>query len=276
MIKYKLSQSDLSRAMINPNFFIIGAQKTATTYLSVVLSRHKDVFFSNPKEIFFFDQRTPLTHEKYEDYCKKYFQKEAACVGEGSTTYLQSPIAPINIMKYVPGKPKFIICLRHPLEKAVSYFIHNWRRGRYAEGVTIIDAGRIYPTLSPFLTSIYSSGVKCWMDVFSADRSRFLFLQQEQLSENSDFFISQATNFLSLSKSTYRTSNRVNRGLKKQISLDNKGLYFNAQKEDTVAAKNIFISFDELYSLYGDLARQTDEMEHLTGLDLHHWRIFPY
>jgi hypothetical protein len=49
-----------------PNFFILGAQKSGTTYLAKVLAEHPDVFFSDPKEPMLFS-RSQVDRTHFED-----------------------------------------------------------------------------------------------------------------------------------------------------------------------------------------------------------------
>ncbi|WP_413404362.1 MULTISPECIES: sulfotransferase domain-containing protein [unclassified Synechococcus] len=261
--------------MNQPNFFLIGAQKTGTTYLSTILLKHREVFFSNPKELFFFNKDC-INQNDYRDYCDKYFLSAAKRIGEGSTTYLQSSIAPRNIKKFVPNTPLFIVCLRHPLEKAVSFFIHNWRRDRYPTDCSILSAGASNRQLSPLYSSFYADGIQNWLETYDYQRHQFLFLQQEELSANSDSFILKATEFLNISQSKYKTSNKVNRGL---VPIQNDkldSLDFQISDSTSGAVKSVSIPLRDLKELHYKLLDQKDKVEALTGLSLSHWESFPY
>lgn len=104
-----------------PNFFIIGAPKCGTTSLSKWLDQHPNVFFSKPKEPAFFNKDfnggvTSL--KKYLQLFKNANDSHLA-IGEGTTHYLYSECAIKNILNFQPDA-KFIICLRNPLNTAIS------------------------------------------------------------------------------------------------------------------------------------------------------------
>lgn len=113
--------------MINhePNFFVIGAPKSGTTFLCQYLTRHPQVLFSTTKEPHFFN--TDFTHGKLHPestlntYLEKNYQSEDkfSCVGEGSTTYLYSKTAVKNILQYRPDA-KFVTLLRDPVQMCYS------------------------------------------------------------------------------------------------------------------------------------------------------------
>ena len=106
--------------MKKPNFFIIGAPKCATTSLARWLDQHESVFFSIPKEPAFFNDSsvTIKTLKQYETLYKKA-NKSHIAVGEGTTHYFYSDTAIKKILDYSP-KAKFILCLRNPIDMAVS------------------------------------------------------------------------------------------------------------------------------------------------------------
>lgn len=108
--------------MKRPNFFIVGAPKCGTTSLANWLRQHPQVFFSDPKEPFYFcpDITSSLwpTLDKYEQLFDGACERHRA-VGEGSTSYLLSKIAVPRILAYEP-EARFIVMLRSPLEMALS------------------------------------------------------------------------------------------------------------------------------------------------------------
>lgn len=256
--------------MREPNFFIIGAQKSGTTYLAKCLADHPDVFFSNPKEPLFFS-RPGIDGAKYEDYLRTYFSDtgDQSWIGEGSTTYLQWPHALENIKAYVSGIPKIIVCMRQPTEKAVSFYIHNWRRGRYAPGTRISDALDLEIALSPVKTSLYAPGLRKWLDAYP--REAFCFLKFDQLREDPRGFVCAASDFLGIPEPEAVIRKQVNAGF---------GLVW---KDDVLVIDdpNAPIEYrpeftrSELERLHALLLDDIEQTEQLTGLDLGNWRSFP-
>jgi hypothetical protein len=259
----------------HPNFFIIGAQKTGTTYLSVVLSKHKDICFSNPKELFFFDRNEDISPESYLRYLTTNFERDALRIGEGTTTYLQSATAAKRIKHFVIGSPKFIVCLRHPLLKAISFYVHNWRKDRYSD-MTLLEASECRPSLSPLHTSLFPSSIRNWLDEFDGDLSRFLFLHQEDLSQDPLLFIRKATDFLEISPSRYITFNQVNKGIDYRLDRIAGKIVFKTGMANHPESRALEIPFDQLYELHSVLSKQADETADLINCDLAHWKQFPF
>jgi hypothetical protein len=101
-----------------PNFFIIGAPKCGTTALGEYLREHPNIFFSTPKEPFFFDidmKRIRMSLKTYLSLFKDADPNIHKAVGEGSVTYLFSKAAVQEMLKFNPGS-KFIVMIRNPLD----------------------------------------------------------------------------------------------------------------------------------------------------------------
>lgn len=116
-----------------PNFFIVGAPKCGTTSLASWLSEHENIFMTKYKEPHFFsrDIRTFNKPRDFEQYARLFSEVSNPhdFVGEASTTYLMSKVAPSLIMKYRP-KSKIIVCLRDPVEMAISVHGQHYKKGR--------------------------------------------------------------------------------------------------------------------------------------------------
>jgi hypothetical protein len=112
-----------------PNFFIIGAPKCGTTSLASWLSSHHQVFLSDPKEPDFFNfdhyhlPEWPIKSQSSYDSLFEDASERHLAVGEASVWYLYSAAAVPNILEY-NADAKFIVCLRNPVEMAVSLHRH--------------------------------------------------------------------------------------------------------------------------------------------------------
>lgn len=256
--------------MTAPNFFILGAQKAGTTYLAKVLSLHPDVFFSEPKELMFFS-KPDITKTDFRTYKDEYFSgtRKEAWVGEGSTTYLQWPDALHNLQTYIEGTPKFIVCLRHPTEKAVSFFIHNWRRNRYEPGTTITDTLDMKLGLSPLQTSLYAPSLRRWLDAYP--REAFCFMKFDHLQATPDRFVKKATDFLGITPPTDIPNKLINAGLP---LIWEDGKLTIASKVDKDQTRPVF-RVDELEALHTRFQDDIAETAELTGLPLNNWTKLP-
>jgi hypothetical protein len=114
-----------------PEFFIIGAPKCGTTALSVYLSEHPDIYFSNYKEPNFFNTDFSEKQRIFKDetnYLKKCFpnSNKKQIAGEGTVLYLYSTEAVPNILHFQPNA-RFIVMLRNPVDLAFSWHSHHLR-----------------------------------------------------------------------------------------------------------------------------------------------------
>ena len=119
-----------------PDFLVIGAEKSATTWLYESLRQHPEVFVPDTKEIHFFnrfnsnlkvlDRYQKLGLGWYENFFKK--AETAKAVGEVTPMYLPDAEAPGRIYDIIP-LVKMIAILRNPIDRAYS---HYWMaRGKH-------------------------------------------------------------------------------------------------------------------------------------------------
>lgn len=111
-----------------PNLYIIGAPKAGTTALAAWLASHPDIFFSVPKEPYYWASDFPGLSRHYgfeslESYSRLFASdaaRSARYSAEGSTFYLYSEAAVPGILEAVPTA-KFIVMLRDPTDLLISY-----------------------------------------------------------------------------------------------------------------------------------------------------------
>lgn len=117
--------------MTLPNYLVIGAQKSATSSVCDLLSRHPDVFMTDPKEPYFFSN-AEVWSKGFPWYESLFEGAEGrTAIGEGSTTYSQEhlfPEAAPRIAKHLPGA-RLIYIVRHPLERIQSLWMHYSAKG---------------------------------------------------------------------------------------------------------------------------------------------------
>lgn len=115
--------------MALPDFFIIGAPKCGTTTLYQWLEQHPQVYMPHKEPCFFSQDIEPTVHlpthiSTLADY-EALFANDDPCIkvtGEASPKYLYSDNALDQIALLRPDA-KIIICLRDPIELAISF--HN-------------------------------------------------------------------------------------------------------------------------------------------------------
>jgi hypothetical protein len=121
-----------------PDFFIVGAQNSATSTLYAFLRQHPNIFMPALKEPHYFSNlpsvwgmQYPITHIRREDSYLRLFSAvgQTKCKGEASSSYLWSEEAPSGIYRANPSA-RIVIILRNPVERAYSHYLMDIREGR--------------------------------------------------------------------------------------------------------------------------------------------------
>jgi hypothetical protein len=115
--------------IVKPNFFILGAAKSGTTFLYNTLTNHPEIFFPTEKEPSFLSYH----FDKHINSTAKYFElfddvKDEKMIGEASPNYLPDPSSP-RILKGLFPDAKFVVTLRNPADRAYSMYVNMRRYG---------------------------------------------------------------------------------------------------------------------------------------------------
>lgn len=119
------NSTDFSTPSKLPDFIIIGAAKAGTTSLYRYLTRHPNIFMSEPKEPTYFarDER----FKRGETWYLSLFQdaRSDQLCGEASTNYTNWPLYPDTVTRMAKLAPavKLIYLMRHPVDRAYSHYI---------------------------------------------------------------------------------------------------------------------------------------------------------
>lgn len=193
--------------MFAPNTFLIGAQKSGTTYLASRLDQSADVSVCEPKEPQFFSSHFETGRSAYE---KSFANQNAKITLDASTTYtflrpksaldidgapgLIQPV-PKRIFEASPNA-RFIYIMRDPVARAISAYKHNARMKAQAPSgsVSLREAFEKDPMLE--LVSRYGDQIERYFDVFA--RETFLFLKFEDLIADPDTAIRACAHFLDI------------------------------------------------------------------------------
>lgn len=147
-----------------PSFIIIGAMKSATSSLYDQLLQQPGIYMPKLKEPNFFSN-----DEQYArgiDWYASLFDEanEGDLIGEASTHYTKLPTYPKTIerlQKHVKT-PRLIYVLRHPIERLVSQYIHQWSEGEIS--CTIDEAVSRHPELVSY--GCYAQQLKPFIKAF--------------------------------------------------------------------------------------------------------------
>tara|TARA_B100000989_G_scaffold27049_2_gene17445 strand:+ start:6830 stop:7723 length:894 start_codon:yes stop_codon:yes gene_type:complete len=113
------------------NFFCLGSPKSGTTSIFYILSQHSQIFQPKFKEPLFFNDNKNF-HKGFSWYSKEYFRKvkKEKWILDFTPSYLYSSKALTRLKEYSNFLPiKFLIILRHPVERAYSHYLHTQRDG---------------------------------------------------------------------------------------------------------------------------------------------------
>ena len=149
-----------------PNFFIIGAAKAATTSLSSLLAAHPQAGIAWNKETHFFSH-DPHYKQGWQKYLKLFEHcTKAKAIGDASTSYSRLRYYPQTLerlKRHVPNA-KIIYMVRHPLERMVSAYSEHACTPGGPVYLSVNDAVRQQPMI------VDSS--RYW-EVFDAYRQKF-------------------------------------------------------------------------------------------------------
>lgn len=155
--------------LARPDFVIIGAMKSATTSLQEQLEQQAGIFMTTPKEPNFFSN-----DEIYSNGLNWYSglfdpASDLSIKGEASTHYTKLPKYPhtIDRLKAFAPDAKLIYVMRHPIDRLVSHYVHNWSMGFVGKKVGIEEALETY---EPFVAyGKYAMQLKPWFDEYGRE-----------------------------------------------------------------------------------------------------------
>jgi Sulfotransferase domain len=153
-----------------PDFLIVGAMKAATSTLHEQLARQPGFFLATPKEPCFFSDDEVWARGL--DWYRSLFAGAAAgdLRGESSTHYTKLPTYPRTVERMraaLPAHTRFIYVMRHPVDRLVSHYIHEWSTGTVdatidaalAHHPALVAYGRYAWQLAPYLETFGAARV---------------------------------------------------------------------------------------------------------------------
>ncbi len=161
-----------------PDFIIIGAMKCATSTLHEQLAIQPGIFMTDLKEPNFFSD-----DEQYDrglDWYLSHFESASptAMCGESSTHYTKLPTYPQTIDRLSKHFPdvKLIYILRHPIDRLISQYVHEWTM-RVIDIDTDIDrAIDLHPELTAY--SQYAMQLQPYFETFGSERVLPVFFEK--------------------------------------------------------------------------------------------------
>jgi hypothetical protein len=166
-----------------PTFLCIGVQKGGTTWLARAVAQHPQVATGERKELQFFNHREAW--ERGLDWYEEQFRVRPhhRAVGEFTPNYwwTEGSVTGNNLLgsagRVAESYPdvQLVVCLRDPVDRAVSGYFHHMRAGRFPPSVGLLDAVERYPDIREF--GDHGTQLAAWLEHFPVER--FLFLVYE-------------------------------------------------------------------------------------------------
>lgn len=159
--------------MRRPDFIIIGAMKCATSTLHDQLGMQRGIFMSEPKEPCFFSDDE--IYARGVEWYEGLFEDAGAgdLCGESSTHYTKRPRLGKTVERMVEyfgddddDDVKFIYVIRHPIDRLVSHYIHEWTENTITVGIE--EAVKSYADLVDF--SLYGMQLEGFIEAFGRER----------------------------------------------------------------------------------------------------------
>ncbi|HEX9665709.1 MAG TPA: sulfotransferase [Thermodesulfobacteriota bacterium] len=190
-----------------PNFLIIGAQKSGTSYFAKILSQHPDIFVYK-SEIHFFDKSK--NYKKGIAWYKEHFPSydNYKFIGEKTPDYLwangngaEGHLSNVhkNLFHHLPHA-KLIILLRNPVSRAISAVNHIIRTGRISplhniDQLLIGNKAHLIEGHGIISKGMYYQQIKSYLEFFDR-RQLLLLIYEEDLIMNSMSGLKKVCNFL--------------------------------------------------------------------------------
>ncbi|MGK7889210.1 MAG: sulfotransferase [Leptolyngbyaceae cyanobacterium] len=162
--------------MKQPDFIIIGAMKCATSSLHEQLALQPNIFMSTLKEPNFFSNDEEYNQGFDTYWCHFEAATPTDLCGESSTHYTKLPTYPLTIERLHKTLPnaKFIYVMRHPIDRLVSQYIHEW-----SQRVIDVDINQAVDQFSELIDySRYTMQLQPYFDTFGADRLLPVFFER--------------------------------------------------------------------------------------------------
>jgi hypothetical protein len=155
------------------DFIIIGAGKSATTWLQTQLQADPAVYMPDP-ELHYFSRE----YRRGEDWYLSQFSDQGIgrTVGEKSNSYLYEPEGAARIHRVMPHV-KLIAQLRNPVERAYSNYCMLFRRGDVGADIENHLDPMQGENLRLLIASDFASHLQTYIDRFGRDQLLILFFE---------------------------------------------------------------------------------------------------
>jgi len=174
-----------------PDFFIIGAQKCGTTWIHRNLREHPEIFLLGEKDLGHFFWTATREETQTNNYLRGFntVTDQQKAVGEATTSYFWTSTGniwdrhppgseesvPKRIREELGKDIRLLLCLRDPVDRALSAYIHYAKHHEISFAQAFFDCGRHNGIID---MGFYAKHLTNWLDFFDLDQ--FLILNFER------------------------------------------------------------------------------------------------
>ena len=276
-----------------PNFLIIGAQKSGTSWFAKILSQHPDIFIYK-SEIHYFDKIK--NYNNGIEWYKKHFPSynNYKFIGEKTPDYLWAngnggeghlPDVHKNLFQNLPDA-KLIIILRNPVSRAISAVNHIIRTGRISplhdiDRLLVGNKAHLLAGHGVIAKGMYYQQIKAYLEFF--DRRQLLILiYEEDLIRNPISGVKKVCNFLGAESNFNFTDlkNRINYHNRSRINMTvdfylPKLRRYTKWLDKYFGVNKLYPSDKTIKYLYDVYSEPNHMFFEFIGRKIHSWRLHP-
>ena len=175
----------------HPDFLIIGAQKCGTTWLHRSLEQHPSIRMPPGKDGGFFCYRSTRTTSATEEYASQFFREpHERIAGESTAAYFWTRSGsmwarqpegfeediPRRIRETLGAETKLLLCLRNPVERAVSAWLHHVAQGTLGLETPLLGVGRALGIID---MGFYSRHLENWLRHFPLENFYIMVIEDD-------------------------------------------------------------------------------------------------
>ena len=195
-----------------PNFLVIGAEKSGTTWLYHNLKQHPQIFLPETKEIHYFNARNSNLEEqdRYSkqniDWYESFFRNASSekAVGEITPMYICDEHAYKRIHETL-GEVKLIVMLRNPIDRAYShYWMARWK-GHVNDSFKKIVETKDQRFIQ---RGLYGEQLERYYKLWSPENTQVLIF--DNFFENKNTYLKKIFDFLEIDESGFLEDHLIN------------------------------------------------------------------
>ncbi len=224
-----LHRSDAENPNLRPpDFIVVGTLKSGTTSLYDYLVKHPRLIPSLVKEVRFFSSHFARGSDWYFSHFPNAVPS-GFLTGEATPGYFSSIHAPERLYSTTPNT-KLILCLRDPVDRALSHYFMSVREGREVQQLEhliqsveniiqhsdILRDEELSRIPDSFSDSFYYGHLQKWLNLFKL--TQFTIVKSEELFQSPQVVLDRVCEFLEVDRFSFNDLKSKNKGNYEAVS----------------------------------------------------------